>query len=114
MLMDRGKRTARALRRRGLHLDGAQTLFVVASVCMALFSSVARASEACHIHPPGSEQTEPQDRKLPFYASLENCENFNKKLYGGRGRCHCFPEQFKERDGWRSWQKDFAAPDDEH
>jgi hypothetical protein len=75
---------------------------------LILFSTLASPAGArplCHIHPPGAETKESEPGNVPFYNSLDECEVFNGKLFGGRGRCHCLPEGF-----FRSREFDFRFP----
>jgi len=47
------------------------------------------------------------------YDSLEECEIANKRIYGGSGICHCFPDGIFNGSGddWR-WLKDYGTPQD--
>jgi hypothetical protein len=84
-------------------------LAALPALAVAVSFSTA-APEACHIHPP-----EPIKQADPFqsFSTLRECENANRKFYGGAGRCHCFPDGFMNRDGidgWRSRQWNFESP----
>jgi hypothetical protein len=55
--------------------------------------------------------TEP--RVIEWYASVAECETANKKLFGGMGVCHCFPDGIVNgtNDDWRSRLRDFTTQD---
>ena len=55
-----------------------------------------------------------ESRVIEWYSSLEECEIANKKFFGGRGMCHCFPDGlFNGRgDDWRSRPRDDGTPQD--
>lgn len=74
-------------------------------ILLLTLANLAWAGAACHIHPPGAEMKEPERKEAPFYNSLDECEVYNGKLFGGRGRCHCLPESF-----FRSREFDFRFP----
>ena len=87
-------------------------VWVFATLCLV---NSAWAADSCHIHPLGIEMKEAEPRTIEWYSSLEECEMANKKFYGGRGLCHCFPDGvFNGRgDDWRSWDRNFGAPQDQ-
>jgi hypothetical protein len=73
------------------------------ALVFALQLSADSELRSCHIHPPTAPRDlEPEDRQS--YSSLEICEDANRRLYGGSGRCHCISDFFMNResiDGWR-------------
>gem|GEM_PF-2652692 len=74
----------------------------------------AMAAQVCHIHPPGTELKEPEIKDAQFYNSLEDCESANSKVFGGSGRCHCFPDGFgrsREFDFRRRPVDPFGSPE---
>jgi hypothetical protein len=89
-------------------------LFACAVASVTWLSIEAWAVGSCHIHPLGTDMNEAESRIIEWYGSFEECEMANKKYFGGRGMCHCFPDGlFNERgDDWRSRLRDYGAPQD--
>ena len=90
-------------------------LFTFAGLCLTWSLNAAWAAASCHIHPLGTNMNEAESRIIEWYGSFEECEMANKKFYGGRGMCHCFPDGLFDGRGedWRSWKRDFAAPEEQ-
>lgn len=80
----------------------------VAALALAASLSAGADLDPCHIHPPAAlKEPEP----VQFFRTLEECEGANRKLYGGAGRCHCFPDGFMNRDGSDGWRfRQFDTP----
>ncbi len=85
-----------------------------AALCLASLLNSAWAAGSCHIHPLGADMKDTESRVIEWYSSLEECEIANKKFFGGRGMCHCFPDGlFNGRgDDWRSRPRDDGTPQD--
>ena len=89
-------------------------LFTFVGLCLTLSLNAAWATGSCHIHPLGIHMKEAESRVIEWYSSPEECEMANKKFFGGRGMCHCFPDGlFNGRgDDWRSMLRDYSTPQD--
>jgi hypothetical protein len=92
----------------------ARNLFLTVVIASAFFPRLSRASEICHIHPPGIDAKEAEARVIGWFESLEDCETANRKSFGGVGTCHCFPDGIFKRpfDDRRFSPGDFRAPKD--
>ena len=86
-------------------------LITFAGLCLIWSVHIAWAAGSCHIHPLGVDIKEAESSAFEWYSSLEQCEVANKKFFGGRGMCHCFPDGFinGEGDDWRSRLRDYGT-----
>lgn len=75
-----------------------QKTLVCAAASLLLLALAADArwdQENCHIHPPGVPfEDDKRLQEFKIYPTLEACEEANRRLHGGAGRCHCLPGGF--------------------
>jgi hypothetical protein len=92
-----------------------QRLIVGVALVLAASLDFSWAVQSCHIHPPGRDIVESELPKLPWYASLGECESANARYFGGAGRCHCLPDFLprQQRDPWPEPRRDFEIPSTE-
>lgn len=79
-----------------MHLSGGRARPVIGLLMLTVIGLplTIKAGQTCHIHPPQDPQENPQpgdDKPMVIgpFDSLANCEQGNRVLYGGQGRCHC-------------------------
>jgi hypothetical protein len=89
-------------------------LLTFALIWLIVSADIVWAAGSCHIHPLGVDAKEAETPAIEWYSSLEECEIANKKFFGGRGMCHCFPDGIfnGQGDDWRSRLRDYGTPQD--